>query len=147
MRDLLCGRSVGAAYRSRREAVTIPRRFRSLLGALAQTPVLLGMFTALRRALPHGPFLWVADLAKPDALLAIVAGRTSAILALAAPEMPEHVRAVMMILPAICLALTALHFGSAIALYWTTSNIFTAAQTLCARWLVARRSEAATLSA
>ena len=116
---------------------------RSLLGALVQTPVLLGMFTALRRALPHGRFLWVADLAKPDVLLAIVAGLTTAILALAAPEMPEHVRAIMMILPAICLALTALHFGSAIALYWTTSNLFTAGQTLAARWLVSRRGEAA----
>ncbi|HET8696161.1 MAG TPA: hypothetical protein VFO94_01670 [Gammaproteobacteria bacterium] len=42
---------------------------------------------------------------------------------------------------------TALHFGSAIALYWTTSNLFTAAQTLCVRWLVARRAEAAAPSA
>jgi YidC/Oxa1 family membrane protein insertase len=115
---------------------------RSLLGALVQTPVLLGMFTTLRRALPHGRFLWVADLAKPDVLLAIVAGVTTAILALAAPEMPEHVRALMMILPAVCLAFTALHFGSAIALYWTTSNLFTAGQTLAVRWVVARRSAA-----
>jgi YidC/Oxa1 family membrane protein insertase len=115
----------------------------SLLGALVQTPVLLGLFTTLRRALPHGRFLWVADLAKPDVLLAIVAGLTTAILALAAPEMPEHVRVLMMILPAICLALTALHFGSAIALYWTTSNLFTAGQTLAVRWFVARRATAA----
>ena len=115
---------------------------RSLLGALVQTPALLGMFTTLRRALPHGRFLWVADLAKPDVLLAIVAGLTTAILALAAPEMPEHVRVLMMILPAVCLAFTALHFGSAIALYWTTSNLFTAGQTLAVRWVVARRAAA-----
>ncbi|HZF27800.1 MAG TPA: membrane protein insertase YidC [Gammaproteobacteria bacterium] len=120
---------------------------RTLLGAFVQTPVLLGMFTTLRRALPHGRFLWVADLAKPDVLLAIVAGLTTAILALAAPEMPEHVRVLMMILPAICLALTALHFGSAIALYWTTSNLFTAGQTLAVRWFVARRPAAGAQSA
>jgi YidC/Oxa1 family membrane protein insertase len=113
---------------------------RSLLGALLQTPVLLGLFTTLRRALPHGRFLWVPDLAKPDVLLAIVAGLTTAILALAAPEMPEHMRALLMILPAICLALSALHFSSAIALYWTTSNLFTAAQTVAVRWFVARQA-------
>ncbi|HEX5047872.1 MAG TPA: membrane protein insertase YidC [Gammaproteobacteria bacterium] len=120
---------------------------RSLLGALVQTPVLLGMFTALKRALPHGRFLWVADLAKPDVLLAIVAGLTTAILALAAPEMPEHVRMLMMILPAVCLAFTALHFGSAIALYWTTSNLFTAGQTLAVRWVVARHAASGAPSA
>lgn len=120
---------------------------RSLLGALVQTPVLLGMFTTLKRALPHGRFLWVTDLAKPDVLLAIVAGLTTAILALAAPEMPEHVRMLMMILPAICLAFTALHFGSAIALYWTTSNLFTAGQTLAVRWVVARQAASSAPSA
>jgi membrane protein insertase Oxa1/YidC/SpoIIIJ len=69
-------------------------------------------------------------------LLAIVAGLTHRDPDSAAPEMPEHVRALMMILPAIGLTLTALHFGSAIALYWTTSNLFTAGQTLAMRWFV-----------
>jgi YidC/Oxa1 family membrane protein insertase len=112
---------------------------RSLLGALVQMPVLLGAFVALRQGLASGRFLWVADLAKPDVLLAIVAGLTTAFLALAAPELPAQMRMIMTIVPVVCLALTALHFASAIALYWATSNVFTAAQAFAVRAVLARR--------
>jgi YidC/Oxa1 family membrane protein insertase len=111
-----------------------------LLGALVQAPILLGAFTALRQGLAQGRFLWVADLAKPDVLISIVAGVTTAFLALAAPDLPEHVRTVMLIVPAVMLAFTALHFASAIALYWATSNVFSAAQTLAVRTVVQRRA-------
>jgi YidC/Oxa1 family membrane protein insertase len=116
---------------------------RGLLGGLVQMPVLLGAFVALRQGLASGRFLWVADLAKPDVLLAIVAGLTTAFLALAAPEMPAHMRTIMTIIPVVCLALTALHFASALALYWATSNVFTAAQTFAVRVVFARRTAGA----
>ena len=119
---------------------------KSLLAALAQTPILLGVFTALRQGLAQGRFLWVADLAKPDVLLAIVAGVTTAFLTLAAPELPEHLRAVMLIVPAVLLTLMALKLASAIALYWATSNVFTAAQTVAVRALVRRRVAAGRLT-
>jgi YidC/Oxa1 family membrane protein insertase len=119
---------------------------KSLLAALVQTPILLGVFTALRQGLAQGRFLWVADLAKPDVLLAIVAGVTTAFLTLAAPELPEQLRAVMLIVPAVLLTLMALKLASAIALYWATSNVFTAAQTVAVRALVRRRVAAGRLT-
>jgi len=112
---------------------------RALAGALVQMPLLLGVFNALRRGIAHGRFLWVSDLAKPDLAFAIIAGATTALLALAAPDLPEHVRTLMLIVPAVCLALTAMHFASGIALYWATSNVFSAAQTLTLRAVIARR--------
>ncbi len=112
---------------------------RALVGALVQMPLLLGVFNALRRGVAHGRFLWVSDLAKPDLAFAIVAGVTTALLTLAAPDLPDHIRMVMLIVPAVCLALTAMHFASGIALYWATSNVFSAAQTLTLRAVIARR--------
>lgn len=113
---------------------------RTIVGALVQMPFLLGVFNALRRGSEHGRFLWVSDLAKPDLAFAILAGVTTALLALAAPDLPDHVR--MLIVPAVCLALTAMHFASGVALYWATSNVFSAAQTFVLRAVIARRAAA-----
>jgi YidC/Oxa1 family membrane protein insertase len=112
---------------------------RALVGALVQMPLLLGVFSALRRGVAHGRFLWVGDLAKPDLAFAILAGVTTGLLALVAPDMPEHVRVLMLIVPAVCLTLTAMHLASGLALYWATSNVFGAAQTLVLRAVIARR--------
>jgi YidC/Oxa1 family membrane protein insertase len=118
---------------------------RALVGGLAQMPLLLGVFNALRRGTAHGRFLWVKDLAQPDLAFAIVAGVTTALLTLAAPDLPEHVRMLMLIVPAVCLTLTAMHLASGLALYWATSNVFGAAQTVALRTVIARRIAAGDL--
>ena len=112
---------------------------RSLVAALVQMPIVLGVFSALRDGLTYGRFLWVANLAKPDLWLALLAGLTTGLLMFAVPDMPEHLRLMMLIVPAVCMVLAALQFSSGIALYWAASNVFSAAQTVAVRAVIARR--------
>jgi YidC/Oxa1 family membrane protein insertase len=112
---------------------------RSLLGAFVQMPIVLGMFSALRHGLTQGRFLWVANLAKPDLVLALLAGFTTGLLMFAAPDLPDHLRLMMLIVPAVLMVLAALQFSSGIALYWATSNVLSAAQTVAVRTVVTRR--------
>ena len=112
---------------------------RPLLSGLAQMPVLLGMFNALRRGLVQARFLWVQNLARPDFLLAVIAGITTAMLMLANPDLPEQTRQLMLWLPSVLAFVFALKFASALALYWIASNLFTAAQTVAVHYVVNRR--------
>ena len=63
----------------------------SNLGRIAQIPVCLGLLSAIRKGLGSGgSFLWIKDIAKPDAILAsIVAGLTYLSSALAS-ELPQQ---------------------------------------------------------
>lgn len=68
----------------------------ALVGGLLQVPVLGSLYAAVRRGLGAGaPFLWVADLTRPDALLALgVAALTAAGTYLAARSgAPRHAAA------------------------------------------------------
>ena len=113
---------------------------RSLLGSFVQMPILLGLFQTLRQGIGEATrFLWIANLARPDTLLAIVAGLTTALLMNANPDLPEQFRALIVIVPAVVAALVALKFASALALYWATANGFSAVQTAVLHFVVARR--------
>jgi membrane protein insertase Oxa1/YidC/SpoIIIJ len=83
-------------------------------------------------------FLWVANLRAPDAGLALIAALATALMMMANPDLPEHVRVILIVVPSIVALLTTMHFGSALALYWTTSNCFSMAQTFALRFVVAR---------
>jgi YidC/Oxa1 family membrane protein insertase len=110
-----------------------------ILGALVQMPVLLGLFSVLRQGWEQARFLWVANLSRPDFYLAVIAGATTALMILANPDLPEHTRMFMLLLPSIIAFVFALKFASALALYWIASNCFTAAQTWAVHHLVGRR--------
>jgi YidC/Oxa1 family membrane protein insertase len=112
---------------------------KGFLGALAQMPVLIGMYQTLRGIGEGVRFLWVANLRAPDAGLALVAALATALMMIANPDLPEHVRVLMIVVPSLLALVTAMHFGSALALYWTTSNCFSAVQALALRKVVARR--------
>jgi YidC/Oxa1 family membrane protein insertase len=118
----------------------------SILGALAQMPVLLGVFQVLRAGPVSGRFLWIANLARPDLWLALVAGLATTLLVAANPELPENLRLVMIMIPAIFAFMAALKFSSALALYWTTTNCYSALQTAILHWVVARRVRSGTLT-
>ena len=78
-------------------------------------------------------------MAKPDVLLALLAGLTTSLLMFAAPDLPEHLRLMMLIVPAVLMMIAALQFSSAVALYWAMSNVLSAVQTVAVRAIVARR--------
>ena len=118
---------------------------KSLLGSLIQMPLLFSMVQALRNMGNGIRFLWVPNLLKPDLIFAIIAGITTALMMIVNPDLPEPMRAFMIIVPSIIAAIAALKFCSALSLYWATSNCFTAAQTAVMHFVIARRVRSGTL--
>ncbi len=116
-----------------------PMDGRSILGALAQMPLFIGMFQTLRGGAGGARFLWIQNLSKPDAGLALLAGLTTMLMMMANPDLPEHMRLLMIVVPSILAVMAALKFCSALAIYWTASNCFSAVQTATLHWVVARR--------
>jgi YidC/Oxa1 family membrane protein insertase len=106
---------------------------KSLFGALVQIPVIYGLYRVLSQGVGANGFLWVRNLARPDALLAMLAALTTAAMMAVAPHSSEQLRLVLILLPAIVRFLAALHVSSGIALYWITSNLIGTAQTLALR--------------
>lgn len=106
---------------------------KSVLGGLLQMPVIYGLYRALTHGVGTGRFLWIRNLGRPDLILAVLAAVSTAVVSAVAPQMSEHARALIILLPAILCFLAALHFSSGIALYWVTSNLFAAGETLALR--------------
>jgi YidC/Oxa1 family membrane protein insertase len=111
---------------------------KSLLGAFVQMPVIYGLYKALSNGVGTTAFLWIRNLGRPDTVLAILAALTTAAAMAVAPQMSEHARLIMVLLPAILCFIAALHFSSGVALYWITSNLFGAIQTLVLRQTMRR---------
>jgi YidC/Oxa1 family membrane protein insertase len=129
----------------RREGVTFLDPT-SLVGSLVQLPVFLGIFQVLRGIQRAGRFLWITDLARPDLWLAIIAGAATAALMMTNPDLPEHVRLMLIAVPALFTMIAALKLSAALSLYWTTTNLFSGAQTIVLRVVLSRRARAAALS-
>ena len=120
--------------------------FKALLGGFAQMPVFLGMFQVLRDAGDGARFLWVPSLLRPDILLAVVAGLTTAMMMAVNPDMPEQMRIFLIVLPSVIAIVVALQFSSALAVYWATSNTFSALQTVALHAVVRRRIRSGAIS-
>jgi len=103
---------------------------RSLLGALAQMPIFVGMFQVLRAGTGGDRFLWIEKLSRPDCFLTLLAGLTTMLMMAANPDLPEHMRMILIIVPCVITIMVVLNTASAVTLYWTTSNCFSALQTL-----------------
>jgi YidC/Oxa1 family membrane protein insertase len=116
---------------------------RSLLGTVAQLPLLAGLFAAVRSGLGAGVrFLWIADLARPDrALVLIVAGIAGTAASLApAPTTQQAATTVAAVIAAIA-TIGFLWSGSgAIALSWGAGSVVSGLQS----WLLRREELAAT---
>jgi YidC/Oxa1 family membrane protein insertase len=112
---------------------------KGVVGSLVQLPVFLGMFQALRDAGAGARFLWVSSLSRPDVLLAVIAGLTTALMMSVNPDLPEQMRLLMILLPSVIAIVAALQFSSALAIYWATSNTFSALQTVALHAVVRHR--------
>jgi YidC/Oxa1 family membrane protein insertase len=120
--------------------------WRSVLGSLVQMPLFLGMYQTLRAGVNGARFLWVETLARPDPLFAILAALTTMLMMAANPDMPEQMRLVLILVPSILAAVAALKFCSALAVYWTVSNCYSAIQTGALHYVVARRIKSGAVS-
>jgi membrane protein insertase Oxa1/YidC/SpoIIIJ len=120
--------------------------WRSLFGSLLQMPLFLGMYQMLRAGVNGARFLWVETLARPDPVFAILAALATMLMMAANPDLPEQMRLLLILVPSILAALAALKFCSALAVYWTASNCYSAVQTRVLHYVVARRIKSGTVS-
>ncbi len=105
-----------------REGVS-PVPLKGCLGTLVQMPVLVAMFTAVRRCLAAaGRFLWIRNLARPDLILTlVVTALTSATVALGA-QSTEQSKALMIAVLTIITFVVLLKMAAGIGLYWGVSS-------------------------
>ena len=111
------------------------------LPMILQIPIFFGFFKMLNSAveLRDQPFLWVNDLSQPDTLmyiagiplniLPIVMAGTSAIQMAMMPKTGDKMQQRIMLFMPLMFFFFCYNYASALALYWTTQNIFSIGQT------------------
>lgn len=114
------------------------------LPMFVQMPIFLGFYRMLSSAveLRHQPFLWIDDLSMPDTLfdipgtsipfnlLPLLMAVTMIIQMKVSPQSGDSTqRMIFMFMPVIFLVI-CYNFAAALALYWTTQNIFSIGQTM-----------------
>ena len=114
------------------------------LPMLIQIPIFFGFFRMLDYAveLRNQPFLWVNDLSQPDTLtywlgipiniLPVVMAGTSVIQMAMMPKTGDKMQQRIMMMMPLMFFFFCYNYASALALYWTTQNIFSIGQT----WLM-----------
>lgn len=106
----------------------------SILGGLIQAPILIGLFTAIKRGLGSGgPFLWIADISKPDLWLTLLVATLTYVANAINPNLPEQARTLMILLPTVLTLVFLWQLAAGLGLYWATSNIVTIFQELILR--------------
>ena len=111
----------------------------TLANLASQTGFGLGMFRMLRRLKFSADFLWIADIAKPNLLLALLTGAIMALALSLAPGSHPQMSLAMLMIPVAISIISVATFPSAIGLYWASSNLVSLTQTLAVRRIVARR--------
>src|SRR5215469_5841482 len=95
----------------------------SLAGGILQFLTGASLYSAIKKGLgAGGRFLWISDLARPDAMLAVATGVLTFLVSLLGPQLPEHSRLAIAALPAIMTVLLAWHLASGVVLYWASST-------------------------
>lgn len=94
----------------------------NIIGGLAQLPIGVGLYSAISRGLGvGGRFLWISDLARRDAVLALLIGALTLLASILSPELPRQSRIIITLFPALITAYIAWSLASGIGLYWASS--------------------------
>jgi YidC/Oxa1 family membrane protein insertase len=112
------------------------------LGNLAQVPVLVAMYSAVRdAAMSGGRFLWIRNLAQTDWVLAAGATLLTVAATRTGVTAPAQGQSLLLGLTAVVTLMALSKMSAGVALYWGLSSLFGAAQ----GWIVQRslRSAAA----
>ena len=97
---------------------------------LVQIPIGAALYRAFATGLgPRTGFLWMSDLARPDALVAIGAATLAGVAAAAAPEASRTAVIVGIVLTGIL----AWRLSASVGLYWVASNGVSAVQSVLLR--------------
>jgi YidC/Oxa1 family membrane protein insertase len=106
----------------------------SCLGTLAQAPVMIALYAAVRRvAMRGGRFGWILDISKPDIVLTVAVALIGAIGIYVQPSASAENRNVTLLLSTAVTLLVLSKMSAGVALYWGMSNAFAVAQRLIGR--------------
>lgn len=98
------------------------------LGGLAQMPLVVALYSAVRQAASSGGrFLWIRNLATPDWPLAIAA-TVFTLFATTAGAAPSQNRSVMLAITAVVTIAALSKMAAGVGLYWGLSSLFGAVQ-------------------
>lgn len=99
-----------------------PTDLRSLRDSLIQLPIVAGLYTAIKRGLgAGGQFFWISNLARPDALLALLVGTLVYFGATRNPGLPQQTRFLLALIPALLSVYAAFSVASGVSLYFAAS--------------------------
>jgi membrane protein insertase Oxa1/YidC/SpoIIIJ len=62
------------------------------------------------------------------------------------PDLPQHMRVIMIVVPAVIAVIATLKVCSALAIYWSVSNCYSAIQTTAMHYVVAKRIKAGVIT-
>ena len=115
----------------------------SLLGAVLQAPIFLGLFSAIRRGLAAGGrFLWVRDLALPDAALAWCCALVTGLSVALGPNLPAAQRMPAILVPALLTVVFLARMAAGISVYTLASGLVGLLQAVLVRRRAARLAAA-----
>ncbi|MEW6992066.1 YidC/Oxa1 family membrane protein insertase [Colwelliaceae bacterium 6441] len=100
------------------------------------------MFQTVKSLSLSSPFMWIATIAKPDMLLALVVGFLTYIATIVTPGMAEQSNQLIVLLPALMSIVAVAMFPSALGLYWATSNVVTIFQSFIVKGLLKKQAHA-----
>jgi len=110
------------------------------LGGLAPAPVLLALYAAVRQCVAAGGrFFWVADISRPDRLLAVLVGAVSVTVASFAPVPEGQSRVLIAFVPALVTTVVLWKMAAGIGLYWGVSSAIGGVQTFVSAHAAGRR--------
>jgi YidC/Oxa1 family membrane protein insertase len=104
------------------------------LGSLAQLPILLALYSGVRKAAAAGGrFLWISNLSQPDLLIASIAAMFTFLAALTGATGGQQNQRTMMLVSTAVTVIALTKMSAAVALYWAMSSLFGAVQGLLVR--------------
>lgn len=105
-----------------------------LLGNVAQVPILIALYSAVRQASAGGGrFAWIPDISKADpALTVVVAGVTVAATVTGTTPSSSH-QVIVILCSALITAVVLSKTAAGVGLYWGLSTLFTAIQGVIVR--------------
>ena len=113
---------------------------RSVLGGLAQAPIFLGVFSAVRRGIANASrFLWIKDLARPDGILLAICAAVMGFSAALAPNVSAQQRPMIFAITAILTVVFLAKMAAGITLYSIASGAVGTLQAVLVRRHAKRR--------
>jgi YidC/Oxa1 family membrane protein insertase len=115
----------------------------SLVGAAVQAPIFFGLFSAIQRGLAAGGrFLWIKDLALPDAPLAWCCALVTGLSVALGPTLPAAQRMPAILIPALLTLFFLSRLAAGLSLYTLASSLVGLVQAVLVRRRAARLAAA-----